>query len=180
MGLLKWMGSLFEAGPRSQDRGWKKTYKRKEKNRLPTRRSLPEPTRQFSAKPPDKPPEREPVPTPVNYTEVHRTPKEVQLPPAVAAGLSRTSTEIAALQQAALGQLQQQEQMTMQQADALRHSMNQELAMITGLGQDPLQGIANTPYWQQQFGEIGKNLGPFHPYGGGLPRSPVLNKKAGK
>lgn len=68
------------------------------------------------------------------------------------------------------------------QMDAMQHSLNQELAMITGMGQDPLQGAGGTPYWQQQFGEIGRNLGPFHPYDSPRPKIGLAlgRQKSGK
>lgn len=187
MGMLKWMGSLFTMKPRSQSRGRRKEYKRKERNRVPRRppqptgistqsTSLPEPSRAEESA------ERTLIPTPTNYVQTHRTATEIT----TIAKAQRTElqkvldkrAEVRGLLNQQYAQMQQQ-QMTQQQADAIRHSLDKEMAMITGMGQDPMQGIANTPYWQQQFGEIGKRLGPFHPYDN-IPRPLGRGRKSGK
>lgn len=117
MGIFKGLMGLFEAKPRSQDRIWKKDSERKKpgarrpKAAVETMRAAPEE-------------EKLPVPR-----ETSPQGGMVPYPGELAAGMSRTSTELQIL------------------SDTAR------LQQMLGLQQQQM-----SPYWKQQYGQLGQGL----------------------
>jgi len=58
---------------------------------------------------------------------------------------------------ALLGMQQNQTTSQMANLDRQMGAMNQQMSQLTGMGQDPLQGVPNrnTPYWKAMYGQLG-------------------------
>lgn len=59
-------------------------------------------------------------------------------------------------------QQQAMQSMSQAQMNAVAHSIMQEQAFLGGIN-DPLMGVATTPYWKRMYGELGKAGGPYYP-----------------